>query len=290
MFGSSFQFVLVNTTTVENLSRRTKVWTLAIYMPNPPTSAPTSFQTITYPLTAQPRPSSSNTNGPPVPAPPPRMFAILHSKPGENPWDLGPWSNFRSVMGEKWWDCILPLKYSPCCDHDRGDSAFEMGPVVDRMRERAGIAVPRDGNGSTMPSRRRQRRSRRGDEDKGGISRSHMHKKRGHSEHRRSVPMDEASEEQERRRPLSEHRRSVHSNGASEEQEGRRPLSEHRRNVHLIGESEKQERRSRNSEHRRSVHSSGESEQQKRRSRHSEHRRSVHTNGENESAGDAVVR
>lgn len=194
MFGSSFQFVLVNTTTVENLSRHTKVWTLAVYMPNPPTSAPTSFQTITYPLKTQPRRSSLNTDGLPVPSPPPRTFAILHSKPGENPWDLGPRGNFRAVMGEKWWDWISPLRYSPCCNHDRGDSAFEMGPVVDRMRERAGIATARDGNAFRMPSRRRRRRSTRGDEEEGGALRSHRHKRRRHSEHRRSVRVDEKGE------------------------------------------------------------------------------------------------
>ncbi|KAA6414168.1 MAG: palmitoyltransferase pfa5 [Lasallia pustulata] len=196
MFATSFQFILVNTTTVENLSRHTKVYTLAIYMPNPPAPASTSFQTITYPLPTQPRRSSLNTNGPSVPSTPPRTFAILHSKPGESPWDLGPRRNFRSVMGEKWWDCILPLKYSPCCNHSRGDSAFEMGPVVARMRERAGIAVPRSGNSSRTPSRRRRRRSKQQpDEEEGGIARSHRHRRRRPSEHRRSVHADGARDE-----------------------------------------------------------------------------------------------
>ena len=98
-------------------------------------------------------------------------------------------------MGEKWWDWILPLRYSPCCNHDRGDSAFALGPVVDRMRERAGIAVPRDTSGSTTSSRRRRRRSRRGDDD-AGRSRSHRHKRRlRRDEEQGGVHMDERGEE-----------------------------------------------------------------------------------------------
>ncbi len=137
MSGTSLQFALLNTTTIENLSRRNKVWQMAVYMARPPSSGNRiGFPSVTYPLTVDPsipQPSSSK-----------RTFAILHSKPGENPWDIGPFANFKSVMGFHWYDWLIPLRYSPCRDHSRGDSEFEVGPVVDRMRIDAGLMSPRD--------------------------------------------------------------------------------------------------------------------------------------------------
>ena len=149
---SSLQFVLLNTTSVENLSRQTKIWTLAVHISRPPaTPNHTPFQTITYPLT--PPPAGT-------PFTPPRTFAILHSKPGENPYDLGYYGNFKSVMGTNVFDWLVPLRYSPCCDHDSGESAFALGPVVQRMREEAGLSLTRIEDGDHKQHRRR-RRSRR---------------------------------------------------------------------------------------------------------------------------------
>ena len=146
---SSLQFVLLNTTSVENLSRKVKIWTLAVYIPrNVQLPAHKPFQTITYPLTPSTQGASVD---------PPRTFAILHSKVGENPFDLGPWGNFKDIMGTNVLDWLFPLRYSPCCDHEHGESAFALGPVVQRMREEAGIAVPR---GEKEKKRRRQRHSR----------------------------------------------------------------------------------------------------------------------------------
>ena len=39
-------------------------------------------------------------------------------------------------------DWLLPWRSSPCCDHS-GESAFVLGPVVQRMKEEAGI-IPRE--------------------------------------------------------------------------------------------------------------------------------------------------
>lgn len=161
--GSSLQFVILNTTTIENLSRRNKVWQLAIYIPRPLASPP--FPIISYPLVS---PSSPSQN----PNPQPRTFAILHSKPGENPWDLGAFANFKSVMGERWYEWFIPLTHSPCCQHDRGESQFALGPVVQRMRVEAGLApAPSREEGIESPKgekgvdgfarRKRRRRSRR---------------------------------------------------------------------------------------------------------------------------------
>lgn len=160
MTGSSLQFALINTTTIENLSRRTIVWTLAIHMPKPP-ETPTGFRTVSF-STAAPTPNSGlpaeeQTSGAI------KTFAILHTKPGENPFDLGPYQNFKTVMGDHWYDWFLPIKYSPCCNHDRRDAQFATGPVVQRMRVEAGIASPGEiGDEKThrKPKRRRRRSHR----------------------------------------------------------------------------------------------------------------------------------
>lgn len=156
MTGSSVQFAILNTTTIENLSRKSIVWELAVHVPRILLQPP-SFPIISY-SAVQP---TSGISGEEVPAGAIRTFAILHSKPGDNPWDLGPYRNFKGVMGENWYDWLLPLKYSPCCNHDRGDSQFAMGPVVERLRKDAGIALPEDVNRGTSHRRRRHRRRRR---------------------------------------------------------------------------------------------------------------------------------
>ena len=152
------QFVFLNTTTIENLSRHSKVWSLAVLIPtsiaNPPRIP---FNTVTYPL-GYIYPNQDETVPQPQPSPnPPRRFAVLHSRPGENVWDLGYWRNFKSVMGEKWYDWFLPVKYSPCCKHASFASHFEMGPIVECMRERAGLRVPYEAG---KPERRRRRKRR----------------------------------------------------------------------------------------------------------------------------------
>lgn len=139
MTGSSVQFALINTTTIENLSRRTKVWTLAVYMPKPPESS-TGFRTVSFS-------TATSTTGSNAPATEQatgavKTFAILHTKPGENPFDVGPYQNFKAVMGDHWYDWLLPIRRSPCCNHDRRDGQFAMGPVVQRMRAEAGIVSP----------------------------------------------------------------------------------------------------------------------------------------------------
>ncbi|KAL8658163.1 MAG: hypothetical protein Q9226_001213 [Calogaya cf. arnoldii] len=145
MSGSSLQFVLENTTTIENLSRKTKVWQLAVLLPREPAHSynPPPYRTITYGQ------DPNNT----------RTFAILHSKPGENPWDLGYLRNFKSVMGEHWYDWILPIKPSPCANHDRRDYEFETGPAVERMKSEVGISN-HTAFDEEKPRRHRRRRRR----------------------------------------------------------------------------------------------------------------------------------
>lgn len=156
MTGSSLQFALINTTTIENLSRRTIVWTLAVHMPKPPETS-TGFRTVSFSTatltTNLDAPAEEQTSGAI------KTFAILHTKPGDNPFDLGPYGNFKTVMGDHWYDWFLPIRYSPCCNHDRRDGQFAMGPVVQRMRAEAGIAGP--GKFGDEKTRRKPKRRRR---------------------------------------------------------------------------------------------------------------------------------
>ena len=153
MTASSLQFALVNTTTIENLSRRTIVWTLAVHMPRPPETS-TGFRTVSFSTAASTTTFVEPAEGQASAGV--KTFAILHTKPGENPFDLGAYQNFKTVMGDHWYDWVLPIKYSPCCNHDRGDSQFAMGPVVQRMMAEAGIAKK-----THRKRKRRRRRSRR---------------------------------------------------------------------------------------------------------------------------------
>src|SRR5437667_6155497 len=60
MFASTLQLAVLNSTTIENLSRKTKVWYLAVYMPRPEEvmrrrgdNRGTALRTITYPRPPQ---------------------------------------------------------------------------------------------------------------------------------------------------------------------------------------------------------------------------------------------
>lgn len=174
MTMSSMQLAASNLTTIENLNRRSSVWTLAIRVPNHVLSsrwAPT-FHTVTYPLPPmppppppmQPHPGAGNgyqpppqppmpthpgVGGgypPPLPQPPTgaeqHVFAVLQTLPGENPFDLdNPLKNLQQVLGYSIVDWLLPLKRSPCTDHSSLESEFAMGPVVSRLKREAGLEL-----------------------------------------------------------------------------------------------------------------------------------------------------
>lgn len=157
----SLQLAMHNLTTIENLDHRTKVWTLAIYIPrpqdvgiDPETHWAATFPTVSYPAqrnSPQLRAKDSNPEDR-------RVFAILRTQPGENPWDLGsPLKNLQQVMGYTVAEWLLPFKQSPCADHSSLESAFALGPVVQRLKQEAGLEPPSDQhdsgavNGQTTP-------------------------------------------------------------------------------------------------------------------------------------------
>ncbi|KAI9795214.1 MAG: palmitoyltransferase pfa5 [Piccolia ochrophora] len=189
MAGSSIQLALINSTTVENLNRKTKVWQLAVHVPQSSPQHASNPQAPIPPMVPIPQGSS-----------PPRNFAILRTLPGENPWDLGgPLRNLRTVMGDHVIDWFLPIKYSPICHREgAGGSAYPMGPVVARLRRENGISVPRSGQGPSESERVSERR----------------HRKR---RRRRDDPVDDAEshEATESRREEKRRRRRRRSHGGS---------------------------------------------------------------------------
>jgi palmitoyltransferase len=179
MAGSSIQLSLINSTTIENLNRRSKVWFLAILIPRgkdgtlPPPPPPSMgrqggvtaprFQTITYPRPVEeeqflieqaqgqgrgqsnlPLPITNPAIAPSSTATSPRTFAIVSTQPGENPFDIGPRANICEVMGYSLSEWLFPIKPSPCADHRGRVSAFRMNEgLVRRLQEENGLIETR---------------------------------------------------------------------------------------------------------------------------------------------------
>lgn len=172
MSGTSLQLASINSTTIENINRKDKVWMVAVYLSpqqyenmrsRTNDQRALTFPTVTFPTHSPPK-SADNSTAPssevesrhePVHSEEStggtdnvnnsntknmRMFAILRTQPGENPFDLGdPIKNLQQVMGHTLWDWLLPIRVAPCVDHSSTVSAYPMGPVVDRLKREAGI-------------------------------------------------------------------------------------------------------------------------------------------------------
>ena len=83
-----------------------------------------------------------------------KTFAILStSDPGDNPWNLGSrLSNWKTVMGTNIFDWLLPIRQSPCSNHEDPESHFLLGPTVDRLREEHSLIAAK-----TVPLRQDRR-------------------------------------------------------------------------------------------------------------------------------------
>ena len=215
MFSSSFQLAWNNLTTVENLSRRTQVHYVAVYLSKPEETlcknklaGRPALRTITYPRPPAetvmvleqhgadiPPLSQSNTVSPPS-APGLseaitdtagsaefRTFAILETPGGMNLWNVGPFNNLRSVLGEHLVDWIVPLKHSPCMNHDSGVSMYKMNPEFHVLIQDAGVELQDDAYQRSGRRRRRRRKSRtrRHSEDPDVSRRSRIHRSRSRS-------------------------------------------------------------------------------------------------------------
>lgn len=79
-------------------------------------------------------------------------YAMLQTQPGQNPYDLGSsMANLKTILGNSLWDWLLPIRLSPCTNHNSVESEYEFGPVVDRLRQDAGL----------LPTKKENRRHRR---------------------------------------------------------------------------------------------------------------------------------
>ncbi|KAK2754398.1 palmitoyltransferase pfa5 [Arachnomyces sp. PD_36] len=168
MAGSSLQFAMINSTTVENLTRRRKVWTLAIHVPrhvmesNPHWAS--TIPTVSYPFPGEfvSPPNSSHSQR----TPEHRVFAIVETKPGENPFDLGSrLANVKEVMGYTILEWLLPLQHSPCTNHGGKESAYAMGPALQRLKKEAGLEYtpqkPQHEDTESSDQRKRRRKKQR---------------------------------------------------------------------------------------------------------------------------------
>ena len=179
MYASTFQLAVINSTTVENLTRKTKVWYLAVYMPRPEEvtrhrgeSGGTPLRTIRYPRPPEEQqvlvqqsgsiPVEASTSANVTPADrPTRTFAILETPAGFNPWDCGPLQNIKEVMGFHVVDWFLPFKHSPCAKHSSKQSMFRLGPQVETLKEEAGLISHRyEDRDRRSTHRKRRRRSK----------------------------------------------------------------------------------------------------------------------------------
>ncbi|CRG87728.1 hypothetical protein PISL3812_04748 [Talaromyces islandicus] len=187
MCGTSLQLASSNLTTIENINRYSKIWNLAIYVPphqlqrifsrensdnNDKSQWAHTFRTVTYPLQPVEPSSTQANNSSTTPnihdtAKNSRTFAILTTQPGENPFDLGePIKNLQQAMGYTLLDWLLPLKVAPCVDHSSQESAYPLGPVVERLKQDAGLSNTAENEERTHRRRRHRKWKRR--TDKGG--------------------------------------------------------------------------------------------------------------------------
>ncbi|KAF4987585.1 hypothetical protein FDECE_15375 [Fusarium decemcellulare] len=165
MTATSARFIFTNITNID-LFKKNQTFRIAVRIPQN-TPRTDRYETITYPLVSSPWGSTGperahgyemgQLNGHAQETANPssardqqarRTFAILATQPGENPWNVGYWRNFKSVMGNSVIDWLLPIRHSPCCNHDSMESDYEFGPLLDELKRRYGIVddgPPKDG-------------------------------------------------------------------------------------------------------------------------------------------------
>lgn len=140
---TSWRYIFTNLTNVDMIGARRKVYQLAVNIPRG-SEATDRYHTVTYPLPMPETMVGVQADGPPRvdsrrDGLATRTFAIVKTNPGENPWDLGLWENWKEVMGHNPVDWFLPLTRSPCTNHDGQKSYYRMGPVLEKIRAEYGI-------------------------------------------------------------------------------------------------------------------------------------------------------
>lgn len=142
MFITSARYALQNMTNIDYLKSKNFVHNLAIRVPRGIQSCE-KYKVVTYPISKSgdlttPLPGNVGARGVANERDmlATRSFAVVKTELGENPWDLGFYRNWKSVMGNSIFDWLLPLKDSPCATYENNESFYEMGPIYLRVRER----------------------------------------------------------------------------------------------------------------------------------------------------------
>ncbi|KXJ90561.1 palmitoyltransferase PFA5 [Microdochium bolleyi] len=174
MSTSSLRYVFLNMTNVDMLGATSKVYQLAVLLPrgaSPPASGSAPYPTVTYPLPKLELGVNGEANGAGKHTPATssdgtapshheardalahRTFAILKTEPGENPWHLGYYQNWKEVMGNNVLDWFLPIRKSPCIFHESHESFYPFGPLLDEVCARYGVANPISKQGMELEMR-----------------------------------------------------------------------------------------------------------------------------------------
>lgn len=156
----SARYIFLNLTNVEDLRQKSTVHQLAIRVPLDTEPGP-HYNLISYPLlepALNPGTRSSSSRDTTATAArdslATRKFAVVKTQLGENPWDLGPYRNWVSVMGTNILDWMLPIRHSPCVDSESNVSYYEMGPLYDDLRVRYSLPrLPVEGHGAVPEMR-----------------------------------------------------------------------------------------------------------------------------------------
>ncbi len=137
MTGTSVRYACENLTNVDYIKAKTLVHQLAIRVPlgTPPG---VNYGIINYPL-PKAKPNATESSPTPSSSVPTRTFAIVRSEKGENPFDLGTYRNWKSIMGNNVLDWFLPFNPSPCETYENSTSFYEMGPLYQELRSRYGL-------------------------------------------------------------------------------------------------------------------------------------------------------
>lgn len=165
MAATAMRYACLNLTNVDYIKSKTIVHQIAIRVPRG-TPASTNYSVVTYPL---PKPSNGSAprSSPDIPTADrnalrdqlaTRTFAIVKTEMGENPWDLGYYRNWKSIMGDAIVDWFLPIKQSPCASYENNESFYEMGPLYPELRARfslPGISAEEEKRGMKELARHR---------------------------------------------------------------------------------------------------------------------------------------
>ncbi|KAF2104607.1 zf-DHHC-domain-containing protein [Rhizodiscina lignyota] len=142
MAGNTIYLAMQNLTTIETLDQKARSYYFAVLINgrqreaiDSPQSAP--IHTITYTRDGQKVSISPNAS----PGGDSRTYAVLQTRAGDRPWDLGSSNNWKQIMGRSWLDWLLPIQRSPMCRHDRSGPEYPFGAAVDRMVEDSGIGM-----------------------------------------------------------------------------------------------------------------------------------------------------